>query len=150
MCQGAKAAEPADVFSLAVLMAELISGVVPFAHLDNDIAIGMALNRGERPALPSPDASDLASCEVVELIGAAWAEDPSARPEAAEVYGAIVAAARLAEAGEVAAERRRRSSAARVEAEAEAAQAVAAAAEAVREKEAALRAEHKQYEAAVR
>jgi len=73
-------------------MAELVTGIAPFAHLDNDLAIGKAMDRGERPLLPSLDASDVATCAIVELICTMWAADPLTRPEAADVYGAIVRA----------------------------------------------------------
>ena len=83
---------PTTIFSLGVLMAELVTGIAPFAHLDNDLAIGKAMDRGERPLLPSLDASDVATCAIVELICTMWAADPLTRPEAADVYGTIVRA----------------------------------------------------------
>ena len=95
--KGAKAKESADVFSLAVLMAEMATGVVPFAHLENDAQVFVAFDRGERPMLPSPNASDIPACAVVELIKSAWAEDPSARPSAGDLYEAIVRAATIHE-----------------------------------------------------
>ena len=91
--KGKKAKEPADIFSLAMLMSELVTGEAPYAHLDRMEQINYAIvNKGERPELPSPDASDVSACAVVELIKAAWAEDPSARPIAAEMLEGIDAA----------------------------------------------------------
>ena len=86
--------KPADIFSLAMLMSELITGEAPYAHLDNTVQITHAIvNDGERPELPSPDASDVSACAVVELIKAAWAEEPSARPIAAQMLEDIEEAA---------------------------------------------------------
>ena len=73
-----------DICSLAVMFAEMLTGLPPFSDLQNDVAVTFAMARGERPHLPSSN-GDVALSMITELIKRMWTEEPSTRPEASEV-----------------------------------------------------------------
>jgi serine/threonine-protein kinase len=75
-----------DVYSLAVVLVEAISGVVPFAA---DTTIGTLMARLDRP-LPVPD--ELGA--LAEPLRQAGQIDPAARPDAAEFGALLMGAAR--------------------------------------------------------
>ena len=54
----------ADVFAVAVLLAEVLTGDEPFGDARNDVAIALRVRDGERPALPksTPDNYARPSC----------------------------------------------------------------------------------------
>ena len=82
--RGHKPSQASDIFSLAVLFNETLMGQPPYAHLDNDTAVGLAVIQGERPAVLDP--SSPGTLLLLELIRSMWADDPRARPEATEVF----------------------------------------------------------------
>jgi serine/threonine protein kinase len=80
---GEKAATAAsDVYSLAVTMWECFSrGEAPFADQQTHSGVGIAVAQGKRPPRPAAVTNDA----VWDLIQAAWAGEPAARPSAGEV-----------------------------------------------------------------
>lgn len=79
--------ESADVFSLAVVTWELLTGRCPFegkSHLDVALAVAQ---RGARLALP-----DECTAAQRQLMLRCWSEDPVLRPTAAEVLQGVDAA----------------------------------------------------------
>ena len=82
--RGHKPTLKSDNFSLGCLLYEIISGRPPFAHLTNDAAVTLAVTQGARPELPAPTTPS--EVLVVQLIESMWADDPSARPEAIDVF----------------------------------------------------------------
>ena len=77
--------ESADVFALAVLLAELLTGVEPFADARNEVEIALRVREGERPALPK----DLPN-ELRRLILSCWSSDSIARPDARDVRDDLI------------------------------------------------------------
>ena len=82
--KGRKPTLASDMFSLAMLLYEIVSGQPPYAHLENDPAVALAVTQGERLELPAPATPGEAL--VVELIQSMWAHDPEDRPEVSEVF----------------------------------------------------------------
>ena len=82
--RGQKPSQASDIFSLAMLLNETLMGQPPYAHLDNDPAVGLAVIQGERPAALNP--SSPGALLLLQLIQSMWADDPRARPEATEVF----------------------------------------------------------------
>ena len=81
---GRKPALASDMFSLAMLLNEIVSGQPPYAHLKNEPAVTHAVTQGERLELPAPATSGEAL--AVELIQSMWAHDPEDRPDISEVF----------------------------------------------------------------
>ena len=81
---GRKPTLASDMFSLAMLLYEIVSGQPPYAHLENEPAVTHAVTQGERLELPAPATSGEAL--AVELIQSMWAHDPEDRPEVSEVF----------------------------------------------------------------
>ena len=98
---GERASKASDIFSLGMLLNELLTGVVPYAHLDNDMAVALAVQRGERPDLPDTSygsgggggGGGDSTESLAELIGSMWQAAPPKRPEAVDVYASLVDAA---------------------------------------------------------
>jgi serine/threonine protein kinase len=69
-----------DVYAYAMLMFEVLTGIVPFADLANEADMGEMVMDGVRP--PFPDGL----CPVLqELIGNCWHGNPDWRPEFNEI-----------------------------------------------------------------
>ena len=100
--EGSKPEKPSDIFSLAFVCWELISGAVPFGDLESGVAIAVAVRDGKRPPLPSYSKEEAAAVNVVRLIRDMWSQEPTVRPEACSVYDLITGAAGLLDAGEAA------------------------------------------------
>ena len=96
---GERASKASDIFSLGMLLNELLTGVVPFAHLDNDMAVALAVRDGVRPDLPDTSygsgggGGGDSTESLAELIGSMWQAAPPKRPEAVDVYASLVDAA---------------------------------------------------------
>ena len=96
---GERASKASDIFSLGMLLNELLTGVVPYAHLDNDMAVARAVERGVRPDLPDTSygsgggGGEDSTDSLAELIGSMWQAAPPKRPEAVDVYASLVDAA---------------------------------------------------------
>ena len=73
---GGKSTYKSDIFSLGMVLSELITGDAPFADLANDVAIGFAIDKGDRS--PLPDATD-ASTTAGKAMSARWKAELSAQ-----------------------------------------------------------------------
>ncbi|XP_059280980.1 serine/threonine-protein kinase STY8-like isoform X2 [Lycium ferocissimum] len=70
----------ADVFSFGILLWELLSGEIPYAHLTPlQAAIGV-VQQGLRPRIP-----EHAHPKLVELLEKCWQQDPTRRPDFSEI-----------------------------------------------------------------
>jgi len=70
----------ADVFAVAVLLAEVLTGDEPFADARNDVAIALRVRDGERPALPKS-----APARLREALMRCWDSNSAARPDAKDL-----------------------------------------------------------------
>ncbi|KAJ1702912.1 hypothetical protein LUZ63_002691 [Rhynchospora breviuscula] len=70
----------ADVFSFAVMMWELLTGKIPYEYLTPlQAAVGL-VQKGLRPTIPKN-----ANPEIAKLIKRCWQQDPTKRPDFAEI-----------------------------------------------------------------
>ena len=81
---GRKPTLASDMFSLAMLLYEIVSGQPPYAHLENEPAVTHAVTQGERLELPAPATPGEAL--AVELIQSMWAQYPEDRPDVSDVF----------------------------------------------------------------
>lgn len=72
---------PADIFSYAMLLYEMIEKHRPFPGLDKNECIN-AVKRNQRPTIKSKFQPD----SLIKLIELCWDQNPSKRPTAAEIY----------------------------------------------------------------
>ena len=70
----------ADIFAVAVLLAEVLTGDEPFADARNDVAIALRVRDGERPALPKSTPARLR-----EALMRCWDSNSAARPDAKDL-----------------------------------------------------------------
>lgn len=70
----------ADIFAVAVLLAEVLTGDEPFADARNDVAIALRVRDGERPALPKSTPRKLR-----EALMRCWDSNSAARPDAKDL-----------------------------------------------------------------
>ena len=70
----------ADVFAVAVLLAEVLTGDEPFGDARNDVAIALRVRDGERPALPKSTPRQLR-----EALMRCWDSNSAARPDAKDL-----------------------------------------------------------------
>lgn len=70
----------ADVFSFGIMLWELLSGKVPYAHLTPLQAAVGVVQKGLRPAIPRHTHP-----LVLELLERCWQQEPSLRPEFSEI-----------------------------------------------------------------
>lgn len=73
-----------DVYSLAVVFWEVLTGEVPWVSAANTMAVMRKVDQGERPVLPTDVDAPLRS-----LIEAMWATEPSKRPSMREIVTAL-------------------------------------------------------------
>ncbi|PRP83026.1 putative serine/threonine protein kinase (ISS) [Planoprotostelium fungivorum] len=72
-----------DIYSLGVILWEILSGCVPYREYANIMAVFKAVAvEGKRPPLPSGDHTTSAVNQLMEKM---WDKDPRSRPTAAEV-----------------------------------------------------------------
>jgi hypothetical protein len=69
-----------DVFSLGIMLCEMLSGEVPYARFGSELKIMFAISKGERPALPVRAPEPWRA-----LISSCWSAAPSERPTTADV-----------------------------------------------------------------
>jgi serine/threonine protein kinase len=88
--EGKEAGPESDMFSLAMLYYELLTGCGPFQNYNNDAAIiDFLVVKGGRPTFPA--SSDAKTQQLAELITRMWAKEtypyhkPSSRPSAKNV-----------------------------------------------------------------
>ncbi len=81
----AKLTAGADVYSVAMVLLEMLSGAVPFSHVPDLKVSGLVL-RGDPPA----DLDDLEDEFSAELMRACWQSDPALRPTAAQLVQRVV------------------------------------------------------------
>ena len=86
---------PSDVYSLGILLNEMLAGACPFAGRGDAQIMNAVLSRGQRPA--QGVCAGLSGLGT--LITEAWAHEPAARPTAAEVVQRLLLL--QAELGEV-------------------------------------------------
>ncbi|RNI20641.1 protein kinase domain-containing protein [Flexivirga caeni] len=84
---GKEATAESDVYSLAVVAFQLLTGRLPF-HADT--AIGFALAHVQQPVPPLPDS---VSAPLRAVIESAMAKDPAARPQGATEFARLLQAA---------------------------------------------------------
>lgn len=85
---GAPRSPASDVFAFGMLCLQTYSGVRPLSMCPNDMAIILALDKGERPSrdeVSRPDFTD----EMWQLVQRCWAQDPTERPSMEEVYQSL-------------------------------------------------------------
>jgi eukaryotic-like serine/threonine-protein kinase len=84
VANGGKVDYSSDIFSLAIVLCALLTGIFPFEQLTVEVAILFAIAKGERPVLP-PGLSP----GLTRLLEAMWSGDPSERPNAYIVISLI-------------------------------------------------------------
>jgi len=76
--------KPADVFAFAMLVAEVMTGKLPFEG-KSDSGAAHRIFKGERPELPQ-NAEDIGlTPQIQELLQRCWDKDPAKRPTIDEV-----------------------------------------------------------------
>lgn len=76
---------PADVFSLATLLNELVTGEAPFCSLKcNDEVLGAAIKQGHRPSLQAMPQSAI-RVDLPNILETCWAADANSRLTAIEL-----------------------------------------------------------------
>ena len=84
MMRGLPYDESIDIFSFGIVLWELLVLAHPYAGVPDRHLTYLVLVKGLRPAVPSDTPRAYA-----DLMAACWAEEPRARPTAAEVVAAL-------------------------------------------------------------
>lgn len=81
---GQRSSKASDMFAFGVVIAEVMTGKLPFAGVPSEAIYGM-VKEGMRPELPS-----VCDPEVEKVVRDAWLEDPAKRPTIWPVLEALV------------------------------------------------------------
>ncbi|KLL04444.1 MAG: hypothetical protein MRERV_22c037 [Mycoplasmataceae bacterium RV_VA103A] len=76
----------ADIYSLGMIMYEIIVGIPPFATQAHDTGLALKIIRGERPKFPTQIKYPQL---LIDLIKKCWDNEPTNRPSAREVSGIV-------------------------------------------------------------
>lgn len=88
LCQGQRHTPRSDIYSLGMLMYELLMCAPPFEGLPNNQISGL-LHNNQRPPIPDTIPSGF-SPAFVTLMTRCWDQDPAQRPSAAEVHQCMI------------------------------------------------------------
>ncbi|KZO99051.1 kinase-like protein [Calocera viscosa TUFC12733] len=82
----------ADIYSLAILMLEMFSGLKPFHEIENHIVVLRMIERGERPSHPGNEASQRGLCDSMwDVMQDCWKERCTERPIISDTVDAVKA-----------------------------------------------------------
>mmetsp|Transcript_18984 Transcript_18984/g.76162 ORF Transcript_18984/g.76162 Transcript_18984/m.76162 type:complete len:134 (-) Transcript_18984:2106-2507(-) len=81
--------EPADVYSLSIIMWELLTGRVPYVGMPATAILVKVSMDGLRPEF-LPEDQEKISPSMKEMMMLMWQEDPSSRPTVADCVARII------------------------------------------------------------
>ncbi len=88
LCEGKRHTPQSDIYSLGIVMWELLTCALPFEGLTPYQVIGQIYSN-QRPPIPNPIPSGFPAA-YVELITRCWDQDPAQRPTAAEMHQCMI------------------------------------------------------------
>ncbi|CFW92820.1 putative Non-specific protein-tyrosine kinase [endosymbiont DhMRE of Dentiscutata heterogama] len=84
--QGETYTQKLDIYSLGMVMYEIITGIPPFAEQARNTKLALKICRGERPEFPAQIKYPQL---LIDLIKQCWDQEPNNRPSAREVSGIV-------------------------------------------------------------